>query len=641
MKSLLLLVSICIAATAHAQLTELKPGMKITASVKVRKALFTLKAQQDLSTPVIEISGNNIVVDFNNAILNGSNDQQLPDQFQGLAVLVKGGKNVTIKNLRAQGYKVALMARDVEGLVIENCDLSYNYRQRLNSTQEKEDISDWMSYHHNEKDEWLRYGAAIYLRNCNKARIYGNLVTGGQCALMMTQCNDGWVYSNNFSFNSAIGIGMYRSSGNRIMHNQLDWNVRGHSEGVYNRGQDSAAILVFEQCNENFFVDNSATHSGDGFFLWAGQTTMDTGEGGCNDNVILSNNFSYAPTNGIEVTFSRNKISENVVIGCDHGIWGGYSYDSDIRLNIFQRNRIAIAIEHGQENYFIANSFMDNKESIRLWARKEQPKDWGYAQKRDTRSRNYSISSNRFQREGIVYNISNTAPVTLYANRKYSCGTVYKLDSLTLAGIDSSDEQQGTNNILHYSQLMELPVVEERKTPQLAPNYPQGRNQIRITEWGPYDFRSPILWRINPLDTSGLLKFELVGPRGKWKIRSSKGVDDISKAEGVFPDTLTARKINGHKGGIYIELIYMDDGSQQTITNPFGKVAPKGKPYFFGFRDTRVPMQWQMNWFDFDSVSNPVNNPVMLKELQSATPFMSQRVRDLNFAWWGGISPGP
>ncbi|HEX6179944.1 MAG TPA: right-handed parallel beta-helix repeat-containing protein, partial [Chitinophagaceae bacterium] len=321
MRILLALLFILATATVNGQVIDLKQGMKITSSVTIRKALYSINSPDasgkvSLETaPVIEISGNNIVIDFNNARLTGSNDKDMPDEFYGLAIRVTGGKNITIKNLSARGYKVALLATDVEGLVIENCNFSYNYRQHLNSTQEKEDISDWMSYHQNEKDEWLRYGAAMYLRNCNKALIRGNTVTGGQCALMMTNCNDGLVYNNNFSFNSAIGIGMYRSSRNRVMYNKLDWNVRGHSEGVYNRGQDSAAILVFEQCNENVCAYNSATHSGDGFFLWAGQTTMDKGEGGCNDNLIFSNDFSHAPTNGIEVTFSRNRIAENTVVG--------------------------------------------------------------------------------------------------------------------------------------------------------------------------------------------------------------------------------------------------------------------------------------------------------------------------------------
>src|SRR4029077_14128218 len=108
-----------------------------------------------------------------------------------------------------------------------NCDLSYNYRQHLNSSQEKEDISDWMSYHHNEKDEWLRYGAAMYLRNCNFATIRNCKVTGGQNALMMMECNDGKIYINDFSFNSGIGIGMYRSNGNKVQFNRIIFNVRG------------------------------------------------------------------------------------------------------------------------------------------------------------------------------------------------------------------------------------------------------------------------------------------------------------------------------------------------------------------------------------------------------------------------------
>ena len=91
---------------------------------------------------------------------------------------------------------------------------------------------------------------------------------------MMMECNDGLFYNNEINFNSGIGMGLYRSNRNRIMHNKLDWNVRGYSHGFYSRGQDSAGILVYEQSNENIFAHNSATHSGDGFFLWAGQTTM-------------------------------------------------------------------------------------------------------------------------------------------------------------------------------------------------------------------------------------------------------------------------------------------------------------------------------------------------------------------------------
>jgi parallel beta-helix repeat protein len=278
--------------------------------------------------------------------------------FTGLSILVKkGSKNITIKNAEIHGYKVAILADSVKNITIDNCDLSYNWRQHLQSNREREDISDWMSYHKNENDEWLRYGAAIYLKNCSQSFITNNIVTGGQCALMMTRCEKIQVNDNNFSFNSGIGIGLYRSSNNKIYHNRIDYNIRGVSFGKYNRGQDSAGILVFEQSSNNVFAYNTATHSGDGFFLWAGQTTMDTGLGGCNDNFIYGNDFSYAPTNGIEVTFSSNLIMKNILKDCDHGVWGGYSYETDITDNRFENNRIGIAIEHGQAMNIVLNSF--------------------------------------------------------------------------------------------------------------------------------------------------------------------------------------------------------------------------------------------------------------------------------------------
>ena len=186
----------------------LKQGMVITEDTKIKKGIYKLDTSHDLDHPVIVIDGYRITVDFNNVTLQGSNTTKKPDEFFGVAIIISSkSSNITIKNLKVKGYKVALLAKDVTSLTVENCDFSYNYRQHLNSTQEKEDVSDWMSYHRNENDEWLRYGAAMYLRNCNMAIIRNCTVTGGQNALMMTDCNDGLVINNDFSFNSGIGIG--------------------------------------------------------------------------------------------------------------------------------------------------------------------------------------------------------------------------------------------------------------------------------------------------------------------------------------------------------------------------------------------------------------------------------------------------
>ena len=72
-----------------------------------------------------------------------------------------------------------------------------------------------MSFHHNEQDEWLSYGAAVYLRGCDGFEIRGVRVTGGQCGLMLTECNGGLIWNSDCSFLSGIGLGLYRSSDNR------------------------------------------------------------------------------------------------------------------------------------------------------------------------------------------------------------------------------------------------------------------------------------------------------------------------------------------------------------------------------------------------------------------------------------------
>ena len=182
-------------------------------------------------------------------------------------------------------------------------------------------------------------GAGIYLADSDGAEIDHTTIVQGQNGLMLARSSGAKVWNNTFSFLSGIGIGLYRASANTIMHNRIDWCVRGYSHTFYNRGQDSAGILIYEQSNHNVVAFNSVTHDGDGLFLWAGQSTMDTGQGGANDNVVFDNDFSFAPTNGIEATFSRNVLYGNRVEECWHGLWGGYSFDSVDRREPLRQQR--------------------------------------------------------------------------------------------------------------------------------------------------------------------------------------------------------------------------------------------------------------------------------------------------------------
>ncbi len=601
--------------------------MVIKESVIVSSENYYLNAPKAITENLIQIEGNNIVIDFNHAVLQGSTDSKRPDAFYGLAIRIKkGSKNITLKNANIHGYKVAILADSVENLIIQNCDLSYNWRQHLQSTREKEDISDWMSFHHNEKDEWLRYGAAIYLKNCKKATITNNIVTGGQCALLMTLCEEATVNDNTFSFNSGIGIGLYRSSHNRVYHNRLDFTVRGFSDGFYKRGQDSAGILVFEQSSDNIFAFNSATHSGDGFFLWAGQSTMDTGLGGCNDNFIYGNDFSYAPTNGIEVTFSRNLVMKNRLLECDHGIWGGYSYDTDITDNILANNRIGIAIEHGQNINIALNNFTGDQTGVKLWSREKQPDDWGYAKMRNTQSQNYWIAANRFTSVGTAFDIMGTDTVVFSGNTK-----LLVEHSLVLGDrVDNIDTSREADMLdMDYQKDPRLKTINATKLPEERVS--RSKKDMRITEWGPYDFRYPLLWLQN-ISPEGVHQFEVLGPEGKWKIQSTEGFQILSRGADSFPSFITAR-VDSTKAMHTIKLAF--EGS--VFVNAFGKKEDSTAERLFQYASFQPPTKWAVKWFSWDAQHDPALGYENFTDIWQQSPIKATEASQIDYTWWGRI----
>ncbi|MFN0176941.1 MAG: right-handed parallel beta-helix repeat-containing protein [Saprospiraceae bacterium] len=639
-----------------AQIPEipLSKGLIITESCKVAPGKYVIAPTPEKETCII-ISGENLVIDFQNAEMRGAIEGVLPNLFSGTAILIKG-KNITLKNARARGYKIALYAEAVEGLTLENCDFSYNYRPRLRSIREREDFSDWLSYHHNEQDEWLRYGAGIYLKNCLRATVKGCRITGCQNALLMTGCNDGLVYNNFFTFNSGLGIGLYRSSRNRLMHNRLDWNVRGYSHGFYQRGQDSAGILLYEQSSQNTIAYNSVTHSGDGLFLWAGQTTMDTGEGGCNDNLIFGNDFSHAPTNGVEVTFSRNRIQGNIIRECTYGIWGGYSFETIIMGNYIADCKTGIAIEHGQNDTIQRNLFQDDSTGINLWARETQPSDWGYAQKRDTRSRDAVIDRNVFLNTRKPLKISNSQNISINGenlffdfeklletpkpneNLKFLRNDLYGTET-EIAEVWAKPELTPSKN-LNFSHPgkdpenpyapLDVPVNELREPDSLSdgmlavlPNgFPRGRRFILVDEWGPFDFRRPIA----TIDTvaGNLYSLVLIGPSGDWKISKMEGVKSVSVKKGTVPATITVER-NPKSDAVFIEFEY---SSPQAIRTVFGETIPTGKVYKFDFQRFEKKLEWHIKFFNYDSIPTP--------ETFAAKYPIDEMLKDkLAFAWWG------
>ena len=494
------MLMLVVALAQGPQYVELQPGMVITQSTRVTRRTYAL------SGPPITIRGSNITVDFNGATLEGTPATTDPDRRRGVAILVDSGANVRIANARVRGYRFGIIARGTRGLTLINNDLSDTWKPRLFSLIEHESLVDWLSLHHNENNEWLRFGAAIYLEDINGGELRGNTAIGGMNGLMLVRSDGLMIRDNNFSFNSGVGVGLYRSSDDTIVHNQVDYNVRGYSHGFYTRGQDSADLLLYEQSNRNVVAFNSLTHGGDGVFLWAGQTTMDSGKGGSNDNLFYGNNVSYAKDNGIEATFSRNRIIANKSWGSEYGVWAGYSYETEIIANDFKSNRTGIAIEHGQDNTIALNTFDGDSTAIRLWADSIAPSEWGYPKHRDTRSRDYRIGGNGFRNNQTVLKLSNTTGLDTAAAPRRPEPPVFS------------------------------PSVSSPPSSRLTE---RGRSAIIVDEWGPYDYRAPNLWPAGDSSRAIPLRLATLGPAGKWTVVESEGIVALSRIAGNIGDVIT------------------------------------------------------------------------------------------------------
>ena len=623
---------------------ELKSGLVITQSARVSSRVYDLPSLAPADSPIIVIRGDNITVDFAGATLQGAPADSNPDLGRGTAILVDGGHNVRIVNARVRGYKVGLLARRTVDLTLADNDFSYNWKPRLFSVIEHESLIDWLSFHHNESNEWLRYGAGIYLDSVQGGEIRGNTVRQGMNGLMLARSNGLTIRSNDFSFNSGVGIALYRSAGNTIVHNRVDYNVRGYSDRFYRRGQDAANLLMYEQSDKNIVAYNSMTHGGDGVFLWAGQSTMDTGNGGANDNLFYGNDFSFAPANGIEATFSKNIFIANRVEGSEYGVWGGYSFDSKFVGNDFRRNRTGIAIEHGQNNLIAANSFLGDSTAIRVWADSIGSSDWGYPKHRDTRSKDYEINDNLFVGNRVGIRAASTMGLTV-ANNQF-------------IGVDSTAAiHDPTGYTFIRNVVREASAASPQRVPRVPPEFARmapkpiagawmparsdtalarrPRSEILVDEWGPFDYRSPKLWPVDSAHESPL-RLRVIGPPGKWRVTGQRGIAAVSKLEGRVGDTVSVTPKPDSTGDWMLTLEYTGGA----VTSPRGEKYARGVPYVFTYERFEPRIDWAVQFYKWiDSVTDLRKSDDSFAQLLKTTPLLTTRVPRLDYEGYRAL-PG-
>jgi hypothetical protein len=527
---------------------------------------------------VIQVAADGITVEFaDGSVLRGAPVERGLDELPGTGIVVEGHKGVTLRGVRVSGYKVGVRAVNAPGLMIDGGTFEGMYAQRLRSTPAAEDSGDWLWPHKNDGDEWTKtYGAAVSVKNATGVTIRGVKVRRGQNGILLSRVDDSKIYDNDCSFLSGWGLGMWRSSGNVVSRNALDFCIRGYSHGVYNRGQDSAGILMFEQCCRNVIAENSVTHGGDGLFGFAGREALgeDWAEGhkgeavreevaaahsgkGCNENVVVGNDFSYAAAHGIEMTFSfGNWFENNRLVGngiC--GVWGGYSARTVIVGNTIARNGPAtggrvgegggVNIEHGRDNRITSNNFSENALGVRVWAVPSPSLEaglWGLgnAEKdadghlRVPSARN-EIVSNTFERERLGVHVRD------------SVGTVFGLNVMRNVEreTDADGPLQAPPKDWYLPPRAKVEFIGERR-PVGALRSIDGREQIVMGEWGPWDHVAPML-RLRGTEQASVV----------YDVFASKAeVVEAVVLEGkawAFVDQATSLKDSGGRGRVRID----------------------------------------------------------------------------------------
>lgn len=451
---------------------------------------------------VVRVTASNVVVECE-GVLFGDTSGTDPDKFSGTAVRVVGAKGVTVRGLHAMGYMVGLHATEADGLVVSSSNFDNLWRMRLKSTKAKEHNDDWLWPHENDKQEWVtKYGAAVCIERSKDVRVSNVWVRRGQNGIILDRVEHGVVCDCDCSFLSGWGIAMWRSSNNVVMRNALDFCIRGYSHGVYNRGQDSAGLLMFEQCCGNSIRENSITHGGDGVFVFAGKEALGErpvaglsyAERGCNFNRFVENDLSFSAAHGLELTFSfDNEVMSNRLEGnaiC--GVWGGYSQRTLVLGNTFTENGLkgsgeggGINIEHGYMNQIERNVFTRNSVAVKLWddddgALLKTP--WAVANHHGCLSN--SIKGNRvYQASGSAFVLRGAKATCLQGNTALVAGQAAPtIDADAASGAVQAAESWSGERVSGC-----IVLVAGESKPVGARDLWRGREWIEMGEWGPVE----------------------------------------------------------------------------------------------------------------------------------------------------------
>lgn len=382
--------------------------------MRIKRARRIEPGEYEIANPkgrgAMVVEGRDFVLDLTGVHLRGGRGR--PWTFEGVGILLKNCRNVTVRGARVSGYWRGIVLRNCRGVTLEGCDTSGCYDQKLRSTPEHYDHRDWVDVF--KRSTWETYGFGIYLLKSRDCRVRGCVSKRGQNGIGLVESNDCFVGDCDVSRNTAWGVWLWDASDNHIVGNRADWCLRCESEH-YSAGGDSAGIMMSHNCCRNVIAHNSLTHGGDGFFLnglWVDEST---------DNLVAFNDASHSPHNAFESSWSRgNVFVGNIASNSRYGMWLGLSYENRVLGNIIENNLFdGIAIEHAHHNVVSGNLIRGCRNGIRLLHRKPRMRV----------SHHYTIHGNIIEscREAAVA-LSRTRDSSVTGNRIARSGVAFRFD---------------------------------------------------------------------------------------------------------------------------------------------------------------------------------------------------------------------
>ena len=166
--------------------------------------------------------------------------------------------------------------------------------------------------------------------------------------------------------------------------------------------------------------------------------------------------------------------------------------------------------------------------------------------------------------------------------------------------------------------------------PARAPLARRDRSAIIVTEWGPYDWSTPLLW---PADSTRTvpLRLRVLGPPGRWRVVGRRGLTRVSSDRGRLgasgADTVVVTPAAGSEGDWSLTLEHVGAGG--------------GPPRRFSYTRFEPSIDWTVRFFTWtDSTADPPRSDSAFAGMVHGTPVLTRQAPRLDYLWYRPTLPG-